>query len=783
MKRNINVALGLAAAGFTLAASSVASAQSHPFPSTNVQVGNGRVTTSVLTSHELRAAYTRWQANLIRPCQGRGQRMIYPETNNDTRSEGIGYGMVIAAYMGDRPTFDGLWDFYQSHSTQGLMNWLIGTDCNTVNDGGSASDADIDAAFGLIVADQQWGGYAGDASALLQAIRTRLFDGNCNGLLTGGSNIRNCGCINPSYIPPGYYRAFGDYDDAAFWTAAINSTYTYLGVVQQDATGLVPAWSTSGGGGGLSCNPQVAGGGGTGEFQADAARTPWRVAADLLWSGDNRAAAFLAPMAQFASSAPRRITHIVDRYQLGGAPLPRIEDGNAPLNPATLNADGRRSSFTMGGFATAMTASTQENIDRFTGAWQSLYAPGDSSGQYRAFGNSLALLYGLLVTGYMWDPVGAEPVEVQEPALNAQDGNLLTNGDFDEGLLGWRIENYGTGAAQGFAVHRDGQLNIVIEGADAPENIPLYQTVAVQAGQRYLMRFQARAEEARQVRLLVQQEGGAYAVYGELGGGEEEVQIGTTLASYEWVFESTGSDPQARFKFQFGDSVADVTIDDVVFQTTDLPISIPGSVVVPEPGTPDPANPGTPTTPGGTPTTPAGMDGTIGTVNPNGDTPGSTGTPGAPGAPDPNGSTAGLPAAPTTPPGAGSCTAANPTVCAPAACSVELGLCYDPGTGYVWSPTQNTYTQPPRGVQGCAADQVYWPKFGFCYIPETGWIYNRGVMQWQFYGIDYTEGKRPPGDAGGCSVSGGVGRESGSHWLLMGLLGAALGLTYRRRAA
>ncbi len=122
-------------------------------------------------------------------------------------------------------------------------------------------------------------------------------------------------------------------------------------------------------------------------------------------------------------------------------------------------------------------------------------------------------------------------------------------------------------------------------------------------------------------------------------------------------------------------------------------------------------------------------------------------------------------------------------MCAPAACSVELGLCYDPGTGYVWSPTQNTYTQPPKGVQGCAADQVYWPKFGFCYIPETGWIYNRGVMQWQFYGIDYTEGKRPPGDAGGCSVSGGVGRESGSNWLLMGLLGAALGLTYRRRAA
>jgi MYXO-CTERM domain-containing protein len=115
---------------------------------------------------------------------------------------------------------------------------------------------------------------------------------------------------------------------------------------------------------------------------------------------------------------------------------------------------------------------------------------------------------------------------------------------------------------------------------------------------------------------------------------------------------------------------------------------------------------------------------------------------------------------------------------------VPLGLCYDETNGYVWDPAQNRYTQPPKGVQGCAIDQVYWPKFGFCYLPDTGWIYNTAAVPpaWQFYGIDYTEGKRPPAD-GGCSVSGGAGRESGSSWLLVGLLGAALGLTYRRRAA
>src|SRR5690606_32101148 len=123
-------------------------------------------------------------------------------------------------------------------------------------------------------------------------------------------------------------------------------------------------------------------------------------------------------------------THIVDRYQLGGAPLPPGNLGNNPLDPATLDATERRSSFTMGGFATAMTASTQENIDRFTGAWQSLYVAGDSFDVYRAFNNSLSLLYGLTVTGFMWDPVGADPVPVTEPPLNPQGANLVVNGDF-----------------------------------------------------------------------------------------------------------------------------------------------------------------------------------------------------------------------------------------------------------------------------------------------------------------------------------------------------------------
>src|SRR5689334_4829638 len=97
------VALALGAASIVLAAVRPASAQElggqFPFPSANVAAG---VTTDALTTHELRQLYLDWREALVEQCPQGDARVRYPETNNDTRSEGVGYGMVIAAYMGDQ---------------------------------------------------------------------------------------------------------------------------------------------------------------------------------------------------------------------------------------------------------------------------------------------------------------------------------------------------------------------------------------------------------------------------------------------------------------------------------------------------------------------------------------------------------------------------------------------------------------------------------------------------------------------------------------------------------
>ena len=790
---------GLVIAGVAAAPSVRAQqlAGAFPFPSTNID--GSRFKTDAITTYEVEDLYRKWVADTVRSC-GNDVRVLYTENNpQDTRSEGIGYGMVISAYMGDQATFEGLWSFYQRHSTQGLMNWLL-NDCNTVGDGGSAADADIDAALGLIVADKQFPnqGYANDARTLLNAIRTRLVEpanrgGNCNGILLPGSNYTGCGCVNPSYIPPGYYAAYAAFDtaNAAAWNNARNTSYTLLAAAQNDTTGFVPAWSNSTGSTQLqNCAFQVAGGGGPDEYQSDAARTPWRVATDYAWTGEPRAAQFLDVLNGFVSGLPR--VRIIDRYNLQGQ----------GLGDNVASAFGRRGSFHMGGFATAMIASSQEDLDSFAGAWNSVYRAGDliNGETLRAYNGSLALLYALLMTGTMWSPTGPNPTPLPEPALPAQGENILINGDFTAGLRGWTtqsLSNPDSGDdSDGYMVHKAGEIHarVLKIQADRAYGIQFYQDLALQAGQNYLVSLKARAAAARPIRLVIGEvedfdnNGQQYESYAVLRDGDGDTfGVTTTDATYSFVFTQPVTNPGARLNLQFGDAMDEVVFDDVTVVPTDLPPTEVVSVEGGNPGTP--TDPGTPGTPGGTPTGTPG-DGTIGTVDPGGDTPGATsGNPGAaPGVPSPDDAVGGLPPAPTTAPGAVSCSAQNPNVCAPALCSVPLGLCYDQTTGYVWDPSQNTYTQPPRGVLGCAADQRYWPKFGLCYIPETGWIYNPNASAtapagWQFYGIDYTEGKRPPADDSGCSVANVPGSDAGSKWMFVGLLGAALGLRLRRRSA
>src|SRR4029079_11723661 len=88
-----------------------------------------------------------------------------PDAPAHVVSEGQGYGMVVVALMAGhdpeaRARFDGLTRYllaHQSHTDGRLMAWAQDARCRDVQGPDSATDGDLDAAFGLLLADAQWG--------------------------------------------------------------------------------------------------------------------------------------------------------------------------------------------------------------------------------------------------------------------------------------------------------------------------------------------------------------------------------------------------------------------------------------------------------------------------------------------------------------------------------------------------------------------------------------------------------------------------------------------------
>jgi len=254
---------------------------------------------ALITETTVVRAYLDWKSRFFKSCDN---GVVYVLKDDYTGSEfivseGIGYGMLMSVAIGDRPTFDGLWDYYSSHRNgNGVMNWKQSVCGGNTGDGnGGATDADLDAALGLVLADSRWGGYTEDARNLIAAIGTNETQQCDNGqtVLKPGDSWGGCGgdTVNPSYFSPGHYRRFATVqtDRADFWNDFASDTYVMLSGMQDQKDGLIPDW---GHGDGRSDD------GDRGQFGYEAVRNPWRVALDYAWSGNADARSFLQRMSQ-----------------------------------------------------------------------------------------------------------------------------------------------------------------------------------------------------------------------------------------------------------------------------------------------------------------------------------------------------------------------------------------------------------------------------------------------------------------------------------------------------
>jgi hypothetical protein len=279
--------------------------------------------------------YEKWKAKYVVSDSlvcGAGTARINTDPG-PTVSEGQGYGMAMAAAIGDRDTFDKLWTFVRHYLSQsakkycgGLMGWMydgttgcraIDQPCDPDKDGcggnqDSAFDGDVDIAIGLVYAARQWPEYQEAAVGWLLKMECEvdtISDGRWSYATPGDTwNKTDCsgypgkpcsfvagqdGKVNLSYYPPGYFRVFGDFlagyvdpllysnEDRqrhwAFWYKTAETVYEMYERCYDNAAvnpGLVTDWGTY-------LSPCSSGG-----DNYNWARALWRVGVDAAWFGN-----------------------------------------------------------------------------------------------------------------------------------------------------------------------------------------------------------------------------------------------------------------------------------------------------------------------------------------------------------------------------------------------------------------------------------------------------------------------------------------------------------------
>jgi endoglucanase len=180
-------------------------------------------------------------------------RIIDPDRKNITTSEGQSYMLLRSVAMGNRKTFDLVYKWTKNNLQRkdNLFAWIWGENKDgeyKLLDYNSASDADIDIAFSLLVAYNKWNDdkYLKEALPIINSIwdnETKRI-GEYLVLMPGAVQATDSKIeVNPSYFSPYAYRFFQKYDDKHDWSCLIDSSYYYLNqVMAKTKTGLPPNW-------------------------------------------------------------------------------------------------------------------------------------------------------------------------------------------------------------------------------------------------------------------------------------------------------------------------------------------------------------------------------------------------------------------------------------------------------------------------------------------------------------------------------------------------------------
>ncbi|MFC9596265.1 glycosyl hydrolase family 8 [Streptomyces sp. NPDC056944] len=250
--------------------------------------------------------YNKWKAAFVRQNCGNGwYQVISPDADHPYVAEAQGYGMVVTATMAGadpdaKKIFDGLVKWKIDHPSSVNPNLLAAeqdTACKSVNGGDGATDGDMDVAYGLLLADKQWGStgtynYKDLALKHIAAIKKDEVNPTTKLLKLGdwsGSGDQYYYITRTSDWMVDHFRAFRAASGDTGWDSVRSAHQTQITRLQStyaSGTGLLPDFVVD-----TNTTPRPAPGQvledpNDGAYWWNACRTPWRIADDAVTSGD-----------------------------------------------------------------------------------------------------------------------------------------------------------------------------------------------------------------------------------------------------------------------------------------------------------------------------------------------------------------------------------------------------------------------------------------------------------------------------------------------------------------
>jgi endo-1,4-beta-D-glucanase Y len=281
------------------------------------------------------------------------------EAKGTTVSEGQGYGMIIvpimAGYDSDaQMIFDGLFAFARAHPSEvdsRLMDWNVpDTEGND-----SAFDGDADIAFGLLLADAQWGSagrvnYKAEAEKMIGGILESTIGPESHLPLLGDWTDANGETYN-QYTPRSSdfmlvnFRAYGKATNASVWNDVVLQSQNVMMDIQTNhssQTGLLPDFIVMTDQAPQPAPPDYLEDITDGAYYYNAGRDPWRVGLDALIYNDPTSRSIVQKISHWIQiSADNDPANIRAGYELDGTPLPNSDYFTsffvAPMGVAAMN--------------------------------------------------------------------------------------------------------------------------------------------------------------------------------------------------------------------------------------------------------------------------------------------------------------------------------------------------------------------------------------------------------------------------------------------------------------